>query len=278
MTPSTEKGSKRQQRSDQSYSGESNTSEILTESHQPTMTECSNHKEEDALFAEQKSPIKATAGDSISTTATPPELSEDFSAITVITDLESSLTTPIESGSQLHTSNQAEQWLVWCSLNAEQDQLKVLLGDDAVSIDGSTPEEVREILCDQWRDGKKRIMISKPAIFGWGLNFQHCANIAYVGIDHSLESDYQSTRRCWRFGQTREVYAHYFYSEAEGPIVRNLERKEADQETQTREMLRHMQAHTDMADLAMVSSGVYDYLPTVEMVLPSWLALTVGIK
>ena len=71
-------------------------------------------------------------------------------------------------------------------------------------------------------------MISKPSIMGWGLNFQHCARMAFVGVTDSYEAYYQAVRRCWRFGQKRDVHVHIFASDAEGAVVSNLKRKERD--------------------------------------------------
>lgn len=71
-------------------------------------------------------------------------------------------------------------------------------------------------------------MISKPSIMGFGLNFQHCRNMAFVGVTDSFESYYQAVRRCWRFGQKRDVHVHIFASSSEGAVVANLKRKERD--------------------------------------------------
>ena len=71
-------------------------------------------------------------------------------------------------------------------------------------------------------------MIAKPSIMGWGINAQHCRNVAFVGVTDSFESYYQAVRRCWRFGQRRDVHVHVFASSAEGAVVANLKRKERD--------------------------------------------------
>lgn len=71
-------------------------------------------------------------------------------------------------------------------------------------------------------------MISKPSVLGWGLNFQHCRNQAFVGVTDSFEAYYQAVRRCWRFGQKRPVHVHLFSSSQEGAVAANLKRKERD--------------------------------------------------
>lgn len=69
-------------------------------------------------------------------------------------------------------------------------------------------------------------MIAKPSIMGWGINAQHCARMAFVGVTDSFEAYYQAVRRCWRFGQRRDVHVHVFASSSEGAVVANLKRKE----------------------------------------------------
>ena len=76
--------------------------------------------------------------------------------------------------------------------------------------------------------GHIRVLVTKSSIAGWGLNWQHCRNVAFVGVTDSWEAYYQAVRRCYRFGQKREVHVHIFASEQEGSVVANLKRKEAD--------------------------------------------------
>lgn len=77
-----------------------------------------------------------------------------------------------------------------------------------------------------WIDGERPVMISKTSILGMGVNMQHCANMAFVGLSDSFEQYYQSIRRCWRYGQTREVNAHIVLSQLESQIAGNVKRKE----------------------------------------------------
>ena len=76
--------------------------------------------------------------------------------------------------------------------------------------------------------GRIRVLVSKPSICGWGLNWQHVARMAFVGVTDSYEAYYQAVRRAWRFGQARPVDVHIFASKAEGAVVANLRRKERD--------------------------------------------------
>ena len=135
----------------------------------------------------------------------------------------------------------SEPWLVWCHMNAESDALDVAI-ENAVTVSGSDSIEHKERTMDGFTDGAVHILVSKPSICGFGMNWQHCNRMAFVGIDHSFESFYQAIRRCWRFGQTRPVDVHVFLSEEEVPILENLKRKEAQHNEISARMVEHMRA------------------------------------
>lgn len=118
-------------------------------------------------------------------------------------------------------------WVVWCDLNDEGDALESAI-PDAIQIAGRHDEETKERRLHDFKHGNARVIISKPSITGFGLNWQHCAHMAFVGVTDSFEAYYQAVRRCWRFGQTRPVDVHVFASQQEGAVVANLKRKEAD--------------------------------------------------
>lgn len=137
-----------------------------------------------------------------------------------------------------------EAWVIWCELNAEADALTDAL-TGAVEIRGSDDAILKEQRLVAFSNGEFRILISKPKIAGFGLNWQHAARMCFVGVKDSYESTYQAIRRCWRFGQKREVHVHVFASELEGEVVKNLERKERDAfvmsealSVETREMVK----------------------------------------
>jgi DNA modification methylase len=118
------------------------------------------------------------------------------------------------------------QWLVWCGLNDEGRELAKALGDDCVLIEGATTDKKKVEFEQAWRVGQVKTLISKPSIFGFGLNWQHCHKVLYLGLDDSFEKWYQSVRRCWRFGQERDVDVVVVTSDAESQIVDNVRRKE----------------------------------------------------
>lgn len=120
-----------------------------------------------------------------------------------------------------------EPWVVWCDLNAEGDALTAAI-DGAVQIAGSDDVDTKERRLDDFAAGRARVLVSKPSICGWGLNWQHAARMAFVGVTDSYEAYYQAVRRCWRFGQKRDVHVHIFSSKAEGAVVANLKRKERE--------------------------------------------------
>lgn len=120
-----------------------------------------------------------------------------------------------------------EPWLIWCGLNAEADELARLI-PGSVNVHGSwSPEDKAAALLD-FADGKITRLITKPSIAAFGLNWQHCARMAFVGLSDSYEAYYQAIRRCYRYGQTRVVYAHVVLSELEGQIATNVARKERE--------------------------------------------------
>lgn len=127
----------------------------------------------------------------------------------------------------LVNSESAEPWVVWCDLNSEGDALtKAISG--AVQIAGADSVEVKEQRLIDFAAGRIRVLVSKPSICGWGLNWQHSARMAFVGVTDSYEAYYQAVRRCWRFGQKRDVHVHIFASKSEGAVVSNLKRKERE--------------------------------------------------
>lgn len=134
-----------------------------------------------------------------------------------------------------------EPWLLWCGLNAEADLLAKLI-PDAVNVHGSlTPEEKADGLLG-FADGKIRVLITKPSVASFGMNWQHCARMAFCGLNDSFEALYQCIRRCHRYGQTRLVHVHVILSQLEGQIAANVGRKEHQAAEMTAELVRAMRA------------------------------------
>lgn len=133
----------------------------------------------------------------------------------------------------------SEPWLIWTHLNDEADMLAELI-PGAVNVQGSDSAEVKTKHMLDFASGTLRVLISKPKICGYGMNWQHCARMAFVGLDDSFEKFYQAVRRCYRFGQKRNVHVHVFTAENEGQILANIKRKELQHHEMSANMVEHM--------------------------------------
>src|SRR5699024_4038037 len=120
-----------------------------------------------------------------------------------------------------------EQFLVWCDLNAESDLLKKSI-DGAVEVKGSDTAKHKEESLLNFSDASIKRLVSKPQIAGVGLNLQSCRNMVFVGLSDSFEQVFQAIRRCWRFGQDRQVNVYIVISEQEGAVLQNIKRKESE--------------------------------------------------
>lgn len=132
-----------------------------------------------------------------------------------------------------------EQWIVWCNLNSESEALTKAI-NGAVEVTGSDSVEHKEQSAADFISGRTRVIVTKPSIFGWGMNWQHCCRAVYVGLSDSFEELDQSVHRIHRYGQKRPCDIYIITSELEGAVVRNIERKRADHKRMTDAMLEHM--------------------------------------
>ncbi len=173
-------------------------------------------------------------------------------------------------GSGIHP----EAWLIWCDLNDEQDALEKEFGDLALSIRGADTTEEKEDAVARWLRGERQVMISKASILGWGLNFQHCANQAFVGVNDSYEGFYQAVRRSWRFGQKRPVNIHVFASNQDGAVVANIKRKQEAAQAMAEAMSRETLAAVRESVLGS-KKDTNDYATARPIFLPSFLCQNV---
>lgn len=157
----------------------------------------------------------------------------------------------------------------WCNLNSEADMLAKLI-PGAVNLSGSDTEGDKERKLRAFSDGRISHLITKPSIAGFGMNWQHCADTGFVGLNDSFEQVYQAIRRFWRFGQAKPVNAHFIADEREGAVVSNLRRKEEDAERMAEAMVRHM---ADLSSEAVrgLNRDVPDYAPATAMTIPHWM-------
>lgn len=157
----------------------------------------------------------------------------------------------------------------WCNLNAEADALaKAIPG--SVNLHGGLKDDDKERILVDFSEGRIRHLISKASIAGFGMNWQHCADTGFVGLNDSFEQFYQAIRRFWRFGQTQEVNCHIVAAETEGATVANIRRKEADAERMAAAMVLHMADLSSQAVRGMVRDTP-SYNPTIPVQLPAFL-------
>lgn len=127
-------------------------------------------------------------------------------------------------------NDSSDAWVVWCNTDYEADALRSRI-PGAIEVRGSMPHERKAELLDAFSLGKERVIITKPRIAGWGLNWQHCARMATVSPTYSFESRYQTIRRIWRFGQTRPVEDHVFMTRREASVFNQANAKEGRHNT-----------------------------------------------
>ena len=151
--------------------------------------------------------------------------------------------------------------LVWCHLNEEGDLLERLI-PDAVQVAGKDSDDVKESRLMDFADGRARVLVTKPKIGAWGLNFQHCAHVTFFP-SHSFEQYYQGVRRSWRFGQTQPVTVDIVTTEGERGVLRNLQRKAAQADKMFSSLVAEMNAALAIAKAARFN---------VQEEIPAWLS------
>lgn len=179
------------------------------------------------------------------------------------------LTERVKAANWLIAKEPHEKWIVWCGLNAEQDAMAAALGSWCVSIDGSTPLDDKVRLEERWRLGDVPILVSKPGIFGHGMNWQHCARMVFVGLSDSYEQYFQTIRRCYRYGQQRVTRVYIVLTDLEETIYANVLRKEVEAERTGTELIKYLAAF-EQAEIASAGNRV-QYSANQEMHVPSWL-------
>jgi len=136
-------------------------------------------------------------------------------------------------------NNSNEQWVIWCHLNDESTALAKAI-PDAVDVKGSDSIDIKERRIMAFTNGEQRVLVTKPKIAGFGMNWQHCHRQAFVGLSDSFEQFYQAVRRSWRFGQELPVDVEVFTAESEGQVLANIKRKEAQHHEMSDQMVEHM--------------------------------------
>ncbi len=150
--------------------------------------------------------------------------------------------------------------VVWCHRNNEGDLLEEII-PGAKQVAGKTPDDEKEARYQAFSDGELRVIIIKPKIGAWGLNWQHCAHVVTFA-SHSYEQFYQSVRRCWRFGQKRPVRLDIVATEGEKRVIDNMLRKQEIAEVMFDKLVRNM---NDAETIKVKNTA------TKQMEVPAWL-------
>lgn len=166
---------------------------------------------------------------------------------------------------ELLAKEPGEPWIVWVDTDYEADAVMARL-PDAIEVRGSQKVEEKERRLVAFSEGCERVIVTKPSLAGFGLNWQHCARQCFAGISFSYENFYQAIRRSWRFGQKRPVNAHIVCADTERAIWAVVERKSGDHEAMKREMVAAMRRSV------REESSRKLYNPNMEAILPRWIA------
>lgn len=177
------------------------------------------------------------------------------------------ITERVEMAESITPADRPFVW--WCNLNAESEGLRTSI-PGAVEVTGSDSDDAKEAKLKAFTAGDIRVLITKPTIAGFGMNWQHCADTGFVGLNDSFEQIYQAERRFWRFGQKKPVNVHFISAETEGAVVANLRRKEADAERMAAAMVEHM-ADLSAENVRGMARTRTDYAPALPMAIPNWI-------
>lgn len=175
----------------------------------------------------------------------------------------------VRKSKQLVSGN-AEQWIVWCDFNAESSALHNAISG-SIEVVGSDDPTFKAESAIGFANGDIRVIVSKPSIYGFGMNFQNCHQMIFCGISDSYEQFYQAVRRCWRYGQNEPVNVHIIISEAELNILDNIKRKQADMDKMQNKMVSLMRDVT-MSEIKHTTRITTDYKPKKKMEVPAWIA------
>lgn len=166
-------------------------------------------------------------------------------------------------------NNSDDIWIVWCDLNSENDLLNKLI-NNSIAVKGSDKDNHKIKSAEDFKQNKIKALITKPSMFGFGQNWQNCHNMIFTGLSDSFEQVFQAERRCYRFGQKKDVNVHIVTSESEGNVKRNQLRKEKQFLEMIDELIVFTKKFT-LKELKAVENKMLDYNPTEKMKLPKFI-------
>lgn len=161
-----------------------------------------------------------------------------------------------------------ESCLVWCEYNHESALVAGMI-PDAIEVTGSMDHKKKIDALMGFADGRYRVLVTKPKIAGFGMNWQHCNEVYFFGPSHSYEQVYQAIRRCWRFGQSRPVSVKTCVAETESVVVRNYQRKAKEADEMSQKMIKYLK-HASYSQVDAMKREWNEYQPEKEMRLPRW--------
>lgn len=159
--------------------------------------------------------------------------------------------------------------LVWCNLNEESEKLSEAIVN-ALEVKGSDKPEYKEKTLLAFAHDEVKCLVTKPKIAGFGMNWQNCNHVIFVGLSDSWESYYQAVRRCWRFGQTKPVHVHVISADTEGAVVENIKRKDAQNIELGASMVKHMKTMMEK-EIFSAATEKTEYNAQLKMEIPAWL-------
>jgi len=162
-------------------------------------------------------------------------------------------------------------WIYWCDLNYESTTLSAMV-ENATEITGSQSNEIKEKRMIGFSSGSIQKIVTKPKIAMFGMNWQHCNNICFVGLSDSFEAYYQAVRRCWRFGQKKPVNVHIVISEKEGNVLQNIQNKEAKAKKMLKQMVSCM-SELSKQEIQSTNDNRIEYNPQQPIKIPEWMAV-----
>ena len=168
------------------------------------------------------------------------------------------------------TEETAEQYLVWCDYNAESAALHEAI-EKSVEVVGADSPEYKAQKAIEFSDGDIRVLVSKPSIYGFGMNWQNCHNVIFCGLSDSYEQFYQAVRRCWRYGQEYPVKVHVIVSDKELNVLDNVKKKQRQMDEMQGKMVALMRNVT-MAEIMHTVRITETYEPKERMELPAWIS------
>ena len=175
----------------------------------------------------------------------------------------------IDEVKKIINENKFDKVLIWCNYNDESERLKKEI-HNSYEIKGSDTPEHKEYGLLGFAKNDVNILISKPSICGFGMNWQNCNNIIFCGISDSFEQFYQAIRRCWRFGQKKEVNVYIVIGAKEENILNNIIKKQENHDMVRDKMIRKM-SKVLTSEIRNIEYKGDNYDPKIKMEIPGWL-------